>query len=149
MVLWRCHNCLNPKKGIPGLDFSTDLTTGIVCPECGLKADTPEGRGMIIKLEIIHFDPPHEVLKHKGKNHIACNPKKRVGESSRLWATADHGSVTCEPCRATEAFQKTLPEEERVVTQDVLVTVNDKGIVQHEPLDEFQEAGCCGPVPTK
>lgn len=146
MALWRCYNCVHPTKGIPGRDFSSESPVP-VCPYCELKQDLPEARGLIVALAIIHFDPPHDILKAKGKNHIACNPAKRVGISRKLWATADHGSVTCEKCMASEVFQKTRPEGERVVTQDVMVTVDDRGIVAHEPFDEYQEAGCCGPVP--
>lgn len=145
MALWRCYNCTHPTKGIPGKDFTPEEGKPIVCPFCGLVKDSEDGKGLIVQLEIIHFDPPHGVLRHRGKNHIACNPRKRVGESSKLYATADHESVTCEKCRTTEVYQKTKPEGERVVTQDVLVTVNKDGVVSHEPAeDEFQEAGCCG-----
>lgn len=141
-MLYRCYNCLDPKRGMPGQDFWADKP---VCPECGVDQSAPEGKNLVITLEIIHFDPPHERLKNRGKGYIACNPKRRVGESQRLYATGDHESVTCEKCIASEAYQGTQPEGERVLTQDVTVSVSKEGVVSHDPVfDEFQEAGCCG-----
>ncbi len=96
MPTFRCYDCRH--------EFEVDGAKLSECPECGASGDS-----RIAKLEVIHFDPPAVEPSpdrphiRRGKHHAACNEKLKVGRGARF--SGETGAVTCEECKATEAFQ--------------------------------------------
>lgn len=98
-TLYRCYLCPGP-KGTPGLDFTADKP---VCPACGADPATdPRDAGAVVRLEVLHFDPPSG-RPHRGRGHAACNPALKVGAGGVL-ATGEPSVVNCPACRAAAAW---------------------------------------------
>ncbi len=96
---YRCLNC--------GTEFKSDRGPDAPrpgCKACGIDVDAePALANFIQALETIHFDPPHPIVKHRGKGHWACNPKRGVAGSR---ATGEPAVVNCEACRETAEWKK-------------------------------------------
>ena len=102
MPTYRCHNpkCADDPHGRLGFNFEAPSDSPVLCPKCGA-GKTPRTANLIVKLAVIHFDPPSE---HAGigQGFCACNPEKLLPS---VKATGVHDAVTCKACRATELFQ--------------------------------------------
>lgn len=96
-MLWLCWNCTN-EKGLPGKPFEGDLP---VCP-CGVDGRLAEYKPYVVKREVIHYDPPHDVLKSRGVRKHACDGVE-VGKGPM--ASGHPAAVTCPKCQATEAYR--------------------------------------------
>lgn len=96
-MLFRCYNC----DPVGGKLFQSRVNT---CPACKLSGDDPKVGGMIAPCVVIHFDPPHPIVKNRGLNIIACQPGKKVGEDG-LRATGDPREVLCPACKVTKAWK--------------------------------------------
>jgi hypothetical protein len=67
--LYKCYNCDDPKRQVPGRDFTADKP---VCPECGLDGSDPIVAHRIVERRVIHFEPPHPSPSDCGSGKIAC-----------------------------------------------------------------------------
>jgi hypothetical protein len=115
MALYRCTNC--------GRDFENDRPA---CAQCDIDpAKDPRLGRFIIRLEIVHFDPPTR-FPGMGQGHAACNPLLKVGKQI-AHATGDPSCVNCTRCRETEAWKTANagPQRELVADQDFKVEVKD------------------------
>lgn len=95
--LYRCQNC--------GEVFRSERSHEAPRPacKCGVNPDAEPELGIYIQaLETIHFDPPHPVVKNRGKGHLACTPAVRVAGKR---ATAEPAVVNCDDCRRTEVWK--------------------------------------------
>lgn len=91
--LWRCHN-----HDAPVEFWGTDGK----CPECPATfAKNPE---CVVKLEIIHFDPPSGI-KNKGMNIRACDGKPWNYPEGEGRSTGDVSVVNCPLCKQSESFK--------------------------------------------
>lgn len=90
--LWHCFNCATDFEG------PTAKCTG-----CG--AENEGGRDIIAQRLVIHFDPPHPIIKGRGLGHHACNPEQKVA-SQGMRSTGYPGSVTCPMCKASEVWKE-------------------------------------------
>lgn len=119
--MYRCTNgrCAVDPAGREIFDFASEDGT---CPKCGAGPNhpNPRVRGLVFRLELVHFDPPSE-FPGVGLNHAACDPKKPIGTTR---GTGDPGAVTCPVCKETLAFKETaakwdyevIPEGDREMT---------------------------------
>lgn len=112
MPLWICWNCTD-EMGRPGKKFEADAP---VCP-CGVDGNKPEMTGYIAKCEVIHFDPPHPVLKGRGMRRRVCDDKP-IHEAGGL-ASGHPAAVNCGACKRTpeyvlacEKFGEPVPHKE-------------------------------------
>lgn len=97
MSLFRCSNC--------GKTFEAKRPA---CAACGIDpAKDPRAAGIVHRLETIHYDPPHDVIRHRGKGHLACDPKKPVAGNR---ATGEPSVVNCARCRETDSWRKAYAE---------------------------------------
>lgn len=91
-MIVRCNNC----KG----EFESPT---LACAKCGLDpAKNPRDAEWLVKLEVIHFDPPTNVAG-RGKNHAACDPKLTLGGNRRF--TGEPVAVTCAKCKASDVYK--------------------------------------------
>jgi hypothetical protein len=98
MGLYLCFNCLND-KGVPGKPFEADLP---VCP-CGVDGRSPDMAAYVHKREVIHFDPPHAILKGRGVRKVACTGAA-VGTGQM--ASGHPAAVNCRKCQETAEYAK-------------------------------------------
>lgn len=92
MKRYRCTNC--------NTDFVADKPA---CANCDIDPATdPRAVGIIHPLVTIHYDPPHPKIKRRGLGHRACDPSKPIGAGR---GSGEPGSVNCEACKATPAYQ--------------------------------------------
>lgn len=95
---FKCYNCLDPKRQVPGFDFTADKP---VCPNCGLDAADPIVAHKIVQRRLIHFEPPHPIASDCGTGKIACGFKGGAPQVSRsILAT------NCPNCLASDAGKK-------------------------------------------
>ena len=111
MKAYRCYNCVGD-NGTPGKDFEGDAPK---CPACGVDAaGNPRLAGMIVALEVIHFDAPSPV-RGVGVGFRACDPKKRLpdgdGMDKGTRFTGHPAAVTCPRCKASEAYLKATADD--------------------------------------
>lgn len=143
-MFFRCQNanCSEDRHGRLIFDFEANEP---VCPKCGCDARDPRYADTVIQLEVIHFDPPDERLAGKGKNILACNPRRRVGATVR--ASGDPTVVNCPACKATDAYQKTVESglDGRPAVERILALGGHlSGAKDQLPDDQIgPEAGCC------
>lgn len=102
--LWLCMN--HPELGTTGVKFESEKP---VCPECGADGDSPDSGGCVAPRVVIHFIPPHPVVKNRGTGVLACDPKTRVGLHGMM-ATGDPREATCPACRASDAWKQTMEQ---------------------------------------
>lgn len=99
---WKCYNCEARGTHPGGHDFEAETA---VCPLCKADGTTPRGRHAVLPRVVLHFDPPTAVVGI-GENAIACRPTVNiVGNRNGIRATGEPAVVTCEACKATEAFK--------------------------------------------
>lgn len=98
--LWLCFNC-EPQNKFQG--------PKPICPGCGADGNDPKSGGCIAPRVVIHFDPPHPVLKGKGLNTHACDTATRVGTKG-MQASGDVRAVNCPACLASEAAKRMAEE---------------------------------------
>lgn len=114
MNFYRCINC--------GVTFKSPRSPDGPppgCKACGVDPDTdPALVGYILPLETIHFDPPHPIVRFKGRGHLACNPAVRVAGKR---ATGEPSVVNCEACRATDVWKKAYGESGEPVLHEEAV----------------------------
>lgn len=117
MRLYRCNNC--------GQTFEE---TRPRCQKCNIDpAQNPRFRGIVVLLEIIHWDPPTHI-QNIGQGLLACDPSKPVLGHR---ASGEPGAVNCPACRKTPGWQAAYwGNAEMLEGQDHLVEV-DKGVVYH------------------
>jgi len=96
--LYLCYNCASAEHPM-GKPFEADLP---VCA-CGVDGRVPEMAAYIAKREVIHFDPPHDILKGRGKRKHACSDEA-VGRGPM--AAGHPAAVTCAKCTATEVYRE-------------------------------------------
>lgn len=97
MTHFRCLNCGHV------FQHGNSPEAPPACPSCGLDpVAEPDLARYIQSLETIHFDPPHPIVRFKGKGHLACNPSVRVAGQR---ATGEPAVVNCPACRATETWK--------------------------------------------
>lgn len=109
--LWKCYNCETP-IGVIGYDFESDVP---VCPKCGLDGRDPVMASRMTERVVIHFDPPHPIMRGRGINKRACDGKPIHGG----YAVGEPANVTCPECKTSDAFLKvTGGEPPKVVVPD-------------------------------
>ena len=128
----------NPKSAVSFFEFDAEEP---VCEKCGCDAREPRYSDVVVQLAVIHFDPPDEKFVGRGKNYLACNPKRHVGG---YMATGNTELVNCKKCKDTEAFKGVAADEDKA-----LGTLDIKDLVGRRVLrpvfdDIGPEAGCCG-----
>ncbi|MEB3269965.1 MAG: hypothetical protein VKJ09_15600, partial [Leptolyngbya sp.] len=108
MNLWICRNCLSDPNengvSVVGYPFAADLP---VCPKCGIDGREAEYRPYVIERLPVHLDPPHAVLKDRGKGVTACDGTRIGGRDAKgntVMGTGLREAVTCPACRETEVF---------------------------------------------
>lgn len=109
MGLWRCRNQRCSTAGPaerPSFEFEADAPT---CPKCGVDKRQPDGLHVIAAVAVIHYDPPHERVDGRGRNTLACQPKRPV---MGLHATGETARVNCPRCRDTDVYKANLPGPE-------------------------------------
>lgn len=95
--LFRCYNCEDPERNMPGRDFSNE--TG-VCPHCSLSKDDKDYGNLITTLRVIHYEAPHKVVKFRGCGKLACSlPRQPLH-----MVTGDVDVVNCPNCRKSAAW---------------------------------------------
>lgn len=85
------------------------------CPQCGLSMKDPKLGHKIIRLTVIHFDPPSE-WPGTGLNVRACDHAQPIQASQgqngipNPWnaGTANPKHVTCEACKLTKEYKDSL-----------------------------------------
>lgn len=95
------------------------MSTMPTCPQCGLTADDPKFGHKIIRLVIVHFDPPTD-FPGIGQQHRACDPNKPIqapdgpGGVPNPWhaGTGDPKVVNCPACMQTESYKAVLATAE-------------------------------------
>ena len=112
MASWRCMNsrCGDPAQR-PGFDFEAEGKV-VKCPKCGLSSDDVRFGGMLLKLTVIHYDPPHPIVGGAGLGYPLCEPSARVQDLHRKKeaATGEPGVVNCKKCLAHVDFPKEWEE---------------------------------------
>lgn len=134
MPTFRCYLCPGP-KGIPGLDFTADKP---VCPTCGVDPGAdPRDAGVVVKLQVIHFDPPRR--PGRGYGHAACDPKLKVGAGGVV-ATGEPSVVNCPACRGTDAWKAVDSGEPQpaagMPSGDMIVNIDREKMTITAPPDE-------------
>ena len=125
MPIWRCQNeaCSTDPAGRLIFDFSDDLP---ICPTCG--TDGRKRPDIVIRLKLMHYDPPHPKLTRRGKGHAACDPNKKVHGTELVGFTGDPGTVNCQACIESAEWQAAAKEREMVPGLDFTVAVQN-GVV--------------------
>lgn len=96
--LWHCFNC------------STDFQDARdLCPKCGADGKDPRAGGVIAPRVVIHFDPPHAILKNRGLGSYACDATVKVGQNGTR-ATGDPSVVNCPVCRDSAAWKAAIED---------------------------------------
>jgi ribosomal protein S27E len=144
--LWRCTriSCSEDAHGRNIYDFDRPEP---VCPKCG--SDMRKPRGGILKLEVIHYDPPGDLVIdqfRRGRNEAACSP----GRPFKGFASGAPDAVTCPACKRTAVWREAAveagvilpapPDEEPVPgpgvavpeEADIRVVVDPKGMMFKE-----------------
>lgn len=105
----KLHRCTNPKcgdkPGQVGHDFAAIPGQSPMCDKCGIAASDPRFGRLIVKLEIIHFEPRSGVVDEIGADYIACAPQT-VG-LAKLPTVRRSGAVqavTCPMCKLMPAY---------------------------------------------
>lgn len=99
---WKCYNCEAKGTNPGGFDFEAEKP---VCPQCTADGSTPRGRHAVLPRVVMHFDPPTAVVG-VGENAIACRPTVNIiGNRNGIRATGEPSVVTCEACKATDAYK--------------------------------------------
>ena len=104
MKLFRCErpSCLTKDRG----QF---WSCQPICPQCKLEANDPKFGSKIIRLQIVHFDPPTD-FPGVGQNYRACDHAIGVHAATGPGgvpnpyhgATGDPRFVNCPKCLATD-----------------------------------------------
>jgi rubredoxin len=107
MKLFKCMNdeCLRQDQG----RFYRDTW---VCPRCGISMEDPKFGRLILRMVLIHYDPP---TKYRGIHHgyRACDHAMPICVSLRLEdgspnpyqaGTAVPSAVTCPECMKSEEY---------------------------------------------
>lgn len=122
MGLWRCQrqSCSTDPHGRCVFDFEDRFGK---CPKCG--ATHKANPQVVIKLQVLHFDPPGEVIAdvQRGKNHFACEPGKPMQIGSGNVATGDPSVVNCPKCKLTEDYLRAIDEWDGAVVEAENTTV--------------------------
>jgi NAD-dependent SIR2 family protein deacetylase len=105
MAPFRCYNpeCTpNPNRQF---DF---WATEPVCPKCKADQRKSDDAGIIMNLEVIHFDPPHPKYAHMGRGTgaNACSGKPKG------MRTGDPRHVNCPKCLETAELKKAVVDWE-------------------------------------
>lgn len=111
LKLFRCDRptCKVQDKG----HFRAELPK---CPRCGLEANDPKFGSKIIRLTMIHYDPPTE-FPGIGKGFRACSPTKMIqvtdgpgGAPKNPFdaGTGDVNQVSCPECKLTDEYKAGL-----------------------------------------
>jgi len=98
--------CLNPECA-PRIGKTFDFWGDEpVCPKCKADERKDDDRGIIIPLEIIHFDPPHPkyAIMQRGQGVNACTGRIRG------MRTGDPRQVNCPRCLGTDVLKKAAVE---------------------------------------
>lgn len=119
--LWKCYNCDDPKRSVPGRDFTADKP---VCPTCGLDGADPQVAHKIVQRRLIHFEPPHAVAADCGSGKLACGAKPVNVQITRAVVAAN-----CSACLASEAGKAAVAAAESTADDvpnpaDFLVSVD-------------------------
>lgn len=110
MPQWRCLNSRCWETQRPGYDFTADAG---VCPKCGASANEPQTARFLIRLAIIHYDPPHPTIAGLGMGYALCDKGRHVSTLHLAQlkrggvleqATADANAVNCPQCLAHKDF---------------------------------------------
>lgn len=122
MPKYLCMNCTND-KGTPGKPFAADVPK---CP-CGVDGTLPEYAAFIVPQAVLHYDPPHAILKGKGTNKAACDGKPVQGR----YATGDPREVNCDQCKEKKVWKDGMTAAgEYFVTVDPVLNVAPNGTVE-------------------
>lgn len=112
--LYRCRNkrC-SPEPGKP-LDFALKLGEPVKCPQCGWDMKHPYLP--LLRLEVIHYDPPFDEMHHVGIRRRACDkavpiqvPAGSNGEAvSGEVGTGVASAVNCPLCKETPEYKAAM-----------------------------------------
>lgn len=110
---YMCLNCTDETGG-RGKKFWAERP---VC-SCGVDGKNPEYAGMLRRCVVVHFEPPHPVLKGKGTGKQLCDGRTtKEYDPNREAATGSYDAVTCPDCLAhpqypgRDAEPGTVPED--------------------------------------
>lgn len=119
-------------------DMGRFQSLGWECPQCGLSIKDPKLGHKIIRLTVIHFDPPSE-WPGVGLNVRACNkampiqaPEGPNGVPNPWHAgTGDPRQVSCPDCLLTDEYKKALltSEDEEENGQVTASADDDKAVI--------------------
>ena len=114
LKLFRCTRVSCVKK-----DQGRFQSEGWACPQCGLPMKDPKLGDKIMRLTMVHFDPPSE-WPGMGLHYRACDPSIGIQVAPAQngmpnpWhaGTGDPRQVSCPKCKDTEAYKKALATAE-------------------------------------
>lgn len=111
-TMYLCLNCFGP-KGKRGKHFVADVP---VC-ECGVDGRLPEYKGFVAKCVWTHYDPPHPVIRGRGRRAVLCDGRAVRGlDHTKEFSTGSPTAVTCPACLAHPSFP--AADGERRVPED-------------------------------
>ena len=113
MALYRCQNanCSEDPAGRLIYDFESNEPANLVCcPKCKTLLHDREYPNIVVKREVIHFEPPSKIYG-KGLGFIACMPDTKIRGSGipsniPVRRTGVPGVVNCKKCLATPIMQE-------------------------------------------
>lgn len=125
---FRCYNC------DPAYEFSSREP---VCPQCSADGRKPREQPFIARLVTTHFDPPHPIIRGRGRHVMACTGKPWPPGTS---VSGETTAVTCTSCRNTAAFTRTHleqhpPDATEKARRRVEERVSKIGVDGHPDLD--------------
>lgn len=120
LKMFRCLNptcCTLKDQGIFHAEYPK-------CPRCQTDAADPKFGRLIVRLTLVHFDPPTHV-PGIGKNYRACDPTVDIqaaqggnGMPNPFHAgTGTPAAVTCPACKESAEFKAALATEEEDAPQ--------------------------------
>jgi hypothetical protein len=111
MALWHCYNC----------NTSFEAPTPVCV--CGADSRIPEMVHLVVTREVIHYCPPHPIIKDRSTRVRACDgasyAKANPTDEGIPWMfTASKGAATCPACLAAIELASATQPSERATNGD-------------------------------
>lgn len=118
MATNKLFRCMNPRCQEKDLAMGRFWSVEPVCPQCGIEAKDQKFGHLIVRLSVVHLDPPTDI-PGIGWNVRACDETKiiQVSEGASGIPNPYHigsgnvNAVNCPECKNTSAYKAALAVE--------------------------------------